>query len=313
MDRQTRRRIDSLFAKNVMSALPILQLKAVGKSYGTNRVLKGIDLEVMRGEIVTLIGPSGSGKTTALRCMNFLEAYDEGEVWIKGQLLGYGSKGRTAADRDSDASIAEVRRPVAMVFQQFNLWPHMTVLANVAAPLILSKRIDKNEAHRKALSALQRVGLEHKAKAYPARLSGGQQQRVGIARALAMEPEVMLLDEPTSALDPELVEEVLSVIRALAQDGMTMVMVTHEMSFAAKISDKVVFMEAGKIVEAGPPEQLFGNTRTPRLQQFLKPWLDRSLSFTASALHLADIANPPMSASSSSPAQSIDTAIGGVA
>lgn len=266
-----------------MSNLPILQLRAVGKSYGATRVLKGIDLDVMRGEIVTLIGPSGSGKTTALRCMNFLEAYDEGEVWIKGQLLGYRSKGRTQRDRDSDASIAEVRRPVAMVFQQFNLWPHMTVLANVAAPLVLSKKIGKRDAERKALAALARVGLEQKAHAYPARLSGGQQQRVGIARALAIEPEVMLLDEPTSALDPELVEEVLSVIRSLAQDGMTMVMVTHEMSFAAKISDKVVFMEAGMIVEAGPPAQMFGNTRTPRLQQFLKPWFDRSLPLAAGA------------------------------
>jgi polar amino acid transport system ATP-binding protein len=262
-----------------MSSLPILQLRAVGKSYGGNRVLKGIDLDVMRGEIVTLIGPSGSGKTTALRCMNFLEAYDEGEVWIKGQLLGYRSSGRTSRDRDSEASLAEVRRPVAMVFQQFNLWPHMTVLANVTAPLLLSKKMSKALAQSKALAALERVGLEHKAAAYPSQLSGGQQQRVGIARALAVEPEVMLLDEPTSALDPERVEEVLSVIRSLAQDGMTMVMVTHEMSFAAKISDKVVFMEAGEIVESGSPAQLFGNSRTQRLQQFLKPWLDRSLPF----------------------------------
>ncbi|MBN3807572.1 amino acid ABC transporter ATP-binding protein [Paraburkholderia sp. Ac-20347] len=264
-----------------MSALPILQLRAVGKSYGANRVLKGIDLDIMRGEIVTLIGPSGSGKTTALRCMNFLEAYDEGEVWIKGQLLGYRSSGRTPRDRDSEASIADVRRPVAMVFQQFNLWPHMSVLDNVAAPLVLAKKMPKREAREKAHKALERVGMGHKADAWPASLSGGQQQRVGIARALAIEPEVMLLDEPTSALDPELVEEVLNVIRSLAQDGMTMVMVTHEMSFAAKISDKVVFMEAGAIVEAGPPAQLFGNTRTPRLQQFLKPWLERSLTFAA--------------------------------
>ncbi|CAM2159884.1 MULTISPECIES: amino acid ABC transporter ATP-binding protein [Paraburkholderia] len=264
-----------------MSALPILQLRAVGKSYGANRVLKGIDLDIMRGEIVTLIGPSGSGKTTALRCMNFLEAYDEGEVWIKGQLLGYRSSGRTPRDRDSEASIAEVRRPVAMVFQQFNLWPHMSVLDNVAAPLVLAKKMPKRDAREKARKALERVGMGHKADAWPASLSGGQQQRVGIARALAIEPEVMLLDEPTSALDPELVEEVLNVIRSLAQDGMTMVMVTHEMSFAAKISDKVVFMEAGAIVEAGPPAQLFGNTRTPRLQQFLKPWLERSLTFAA--------------------------------
>ncbi|AUT65133.1 amino acid ABC transporter ATP-binding protein [Paraburkholderia terrae] len=266
-----------------MSAQPILKLRAVGKSYGATRVLKGIDLDVMRGEIVTLIGPSGSGKTTALRCMNFLEPYDEGEVWIKGQLLGYRSAGRTLRDRDSEASVAEVRRPVSMVFQQFNLWPHMSVLDNVAAPLVLSKKMRRADARAKAHAALARVGLQHKADVYPARLSGGQQQRVGIARALAIEPEVMLLDEPTSALDPELVEEVLNVIRSLAQDGMTMVMVTHEMSFAAKISDKVVFMEAGQIVESGPPAQLFGNSRTPRLQQFLKPWFDRSLSVSAPA------------------------------
>jgi polar amino acid transport system ATP-binding protein len=269
---------DRSFAENLMSSLPILELRAVGKSYGANRVLKGIDLAVTRGEIVSLIGPSGSGKTTALRCMNFLEAYDEGEVWIKGQLLGYRSAGRSERNRDSEKSIAEVRRPVSMVFQQFNLWPHMTVLGNVAAPLVLSKKTGKADAHKQALAALTRVGLAEKANAYPASLSGGQQQRVGIARALAIEPEVMLLDEPTSALDPELVEEVLSVIRSLAQDGMTMVMVTHEMSFAAKISDHVVFMEAGQIVEAGTPEQIFGNTRTPRLQQFLKPWFDRSLT-----------------------------------
>jgi polar amino acid transport system ATP-binding protein len=261
-----------------MSSFPILRLRAVGKSYGTTRVLKGIDLDIMRGQIVSLIGPSGSGKTTLLRCMNFLEAYDEGEVWIKGQLLGYHSTSRAACDIDSERAIADIRKPLAMVFQQFNLWPHMTVVGNVAAPLILSKKINKTDAHKMALKALARVGLLEKADAYPARLSGGQQQRVGIARALAIEPEVMLLDEPTSALDPELVEEVLSVIRSMAQDGMTMVMVTHEMSFAAKISDTVVFMEAGQIVESGAPAQLFGNSRTPRLQQFLKPWFDRSLS-----------------------------------
>lgn len=260
-----------------MSAHPILRMHAVGKSYGAHRVLNGIDLEVERGAIVSLIGPSGSGKTTALRCMNFLEAYDEGEVWIKGRLLGYRSEGRTLRDQDSEKNIAVVRRPVSMVFQQFNLWPHMTVVGNVAAPLVLSGKASKSDAYRQALVALERVGLAWKADAYPARLSGGQQQRVGIARALAIEPELMLLDEPTSALDPELVEEVLSVIRSLAQDGMTMVMVTHEMSFAAKISDHVVFMEAGRIVEAGPPAQLFGNTCTPRLQQFLKPWFERSL------------------------------------
>ncbi|MFX1736064.1 amino acid ABC transporter ATP-binding protein [Paraburkholderia sp. A1RI_3L] len=261
-----------------MSDSPILQLRGVGKSYGELRVLKGFDLDVMRGEIVSLIGPSGSGKTTALRCMNFLETYEEGEVRVKGRLLGYRASTGNGRVRDTDANIAEVRRPIAMVFQQFNLWPHMTVLANVAAPLVLSRKCRKAEAEQKAKAALDHVGLAHKAQAYPAQLSGGQQQRVGIARALAIEPEVMLLDEPTSALDPELVEEVLSVIRMLAQEGLTMVMVTHEMSFAAKISNKVVFMEAGQIIETGSPAQLFGNTRTPRLRQFLKPWLDRSLS-----------------------------------
>ncbi|APD11154.1 ATP-binding protein [Pandoraea vervacti] len=283
-----------------MSQLPILSLRGVGKSYGDLRVLQGIDLDIARGEIVTLIGPSGSGKTTLLRCMNFLEAYDEGEVWIKGQLLGYHSAGRSERDRDSDTAIAEVRRPVAMVFQQFNLWPHMTVAQNVAAPLVLSKKIGKRDAHAKAMEALRRVGMDHKADVYPSRLSGGQQQRVGIARALAIEPEVMLLDEPTSALDPELVEEVLNVIRSLAQEGMTMVMVTHEMSFAAKISDRIVFMEAGRVVESGPPAQLFGQSRSPRLQQFLKPWFERSLpgsealptgdaSVAAPAMRLAEV------------------------
>jgi polar amino acid transport system ATP-binding protein len=261
-----------------MSSLPILKLRAVGKSFGSARVLQNINLDVMRGEIVTLIGPSGSGKTTLLRCMNFLEAYDEGEIWIKGQLLGYASTDQGARRRDSDSLIAEVRRPVSMVFQQFNLWPHMSALENVAAPLWLTKKVPRSEARTRALDALARVGLAHKAEAYPARLSGGQQQRVGIARALAAEPEVMLLDEPTSALDPELVEEVLGVIRTLARDGMTMVMVTHEMSFAAKISSKVVFMESGQIVETGTPAALFGNSRTERLQQFLKPWLERSLT-----------------------------------
>ena len=261
-----------------MSLLPIIELRAVSKSYGANRVLRGFDLVVEKGEIVSLIGPSGSGKTTALRCMNFLEAYDEGEILIKGKLLGYQSTGRAVRDRASERTIAAVRRPVSMVFQQFNLWPHMTVLENVAAPLVLAKKASRAEAGRVAAAALTRVGLAEKVAAYPARLSGGQQQRVGIARALAIEPELMLLDEPTSALDPELVEEVLTVIRSLAQDGMTMVMVTHEMSFAAKISDHVVFMEAGQIVEAGPPAQLFGNTRTDRLRRFLKPWFDRSLS-----------------------------------
>lgn len=261
-----------------MSNLMLLELRGVGKSYGSNRVLSDFNLRVEVGEIVSLIGPSGSGKTTALRCMNFLEYYDEGQIWIDGQLLGYSGPGRREADRDSEAKVDEVRNPLAMVFQQFNLWPHMTVRENVIAPLVLGKKISKTQARALADQALARVGLGHKADAYPARLSGGQQQRVGIARALAVKPRLMLLDEPTSALDPELVEEVLQVIRSLADDGMTMVMVTHEMSFAAQISSQVVFMEAGKIVETGEPLSLFNSPKTERLRQFLSPWLNRSLT-----------------------------------
>jgi polar amino acid transport system ATP-binding protein len=261
-----------------MSNLALLQLRGVGKSYGSHCVLSDFDLSVQAGEIVSLIGPSGSGKTTALRCMNFLERYDQGEVWIDGQLLGYSGTGRGAADRDSEAQVDAVRKPLSMVFQQFNLWPHMTVRENVMAPLVLGQKTTKAQARTLADQALARVGLSAKADAYPARLSGGQQQRVGIARALAVKPRLMLLDEPTSALDPELVEEVLQVIRSLADDGMTMVMVTHEMSFAAQISDQVVFMEAGRIVETGAPQGLFQAPKTERLQQFLRPWFNRSLT-----------------------------------
>lgn len=261
-----------------MSNLPLLQLRGVGKSYGSNRVLQGFDLSVQAGEIVSLIGPSGSGKTTALRCMNFLETYDEGEIWIDGQLLGYSGPGRCARDRDSESMIDEVRKPLAMVFQQFNLWPHITVRENVMAPLVLGKGLNKAEARVLADAALARVGLAAKADAYPARMSGGQQQRAGIARALAVKPRLMLLDEPTSALDPELVEEVLLVIKGLAEDGMTMVMVTHEMSFAAQISTQVVFMEAGQIVETGVAPSMFEAPKTERLQRFLQPWFNRSLT-----------------------------------
>ncbi|WP_034915762.1 amino acid ABC transporter ATP-binding protein [Erwinia sp. 9145] len=256
---------------------PIIQLRNVGKSFAAHRVLKGISLTVSAGEIVTLIGPSGSGKTTALRCMNFLEAYDEGEVLIKGQLLGYSGLGREAKHRDSAALIAEVRRPLAMVFQQFNLWPHMTVLENVCAPLLLGKKLPRDEARKKAAAALAQVGMSDKAESRPARLSGGQQQRVGIARALALGPELMLLDEPTSALDPERVEEVQDVIKTLANGGMTMVMVTHEMSFAASISSRVVFMADGMLVESGAPASLFRQPQTERLKTFLAPWFRRPL------------------------------------
>lgn len=260
-----------------MSNGPILELRHVGKSFGSNRVLADINLAVKAGEIVTLIGPSGSGKTTALRCMNFLEAYDEGEILIKGQLLGYSGTGRERKHRDSARLIAEVRRPLAMVFQQFNLWPHLTVLENVCTPLVLGKKMSRDDARKKATAALAQVGMLEKAQARPARLSGGQQQRVGIARVLALEPELLLLDEPTSALDPERVEEVLDVIKALANNGMTMVMVTHEMSFAAKISSRVVFMADGSVIESGAPATLFRQPQTERLRSFLAPWFKRPL------------------------------------
>ncbi|GAA3915892.1 amino acid ABC transporter ATP-binding protein [Gibbsiella dentisursi] len=259
------------------TSVPIIELRHVGKSFADHVVLQDINLAVYPGEIVTLIGPSGSGKTTALRCMNFLETYDRGDVLIKGQLLGYSGSQRGAAHIDSPGAIAEVRRPLAMVFQQFNLWPHMTVLENVAAPLVLGKKLPRQVAKQTAMAVLQRVGMAQKADSWPAHLSGGQQQRVGIARALALEPELLLLDEPTSALDPERVEEVLDVIRALANQGMTMVMVTHEMAFAAHISSRLLFMADGRIVESGTPRQIFTQPKSERLRNFLAPLFRRPL------------------------------------
>lgn len=261
-------------------SVPMVSLQGVGKSYAGNQVLRQFNLNVQRGEVITLIGPSGSGKTTALRCMNFLEEYDEGEIRIRGALLGYDIQANGQHRRESERTIAEVRAPVAMVFQQFNLWPHMRVIENVTTPLTLGKGVPPDVARARAIKALERVGLSNKAEAYPAQLSGGQQQRVGIARALVVEPEVMLLDEPTSALDPELVDEVLEVIQSLARDGMTMVIVTHEMGFAAKVSSRVVFMEAGQIIECGPPRQLFTEPKTERLRTFLRTWFSRNRNST---------------------------------
>ncbi|MEZ0601642.1 amino acid ABC transporter ATP-binding protein [Paraburkholderia sp. IW21] len=258
----------------------MIEMKGVGKSYGTHRVLKRFDLAVNATEIVTLIGPSGSGKTTALRCMNFLESYDEGVVLIKGRSLGYDFECPESRALQSARTLADVRRPTAMVFQQFNLWPHMTALENVMAPLVLARRMDREQARKIARRTLERVGLSAKVDSYPGRLSGGQQQRVGIARALSVEPEVMLLDEPTSALDPELVGEVLNVIMRLAKDGMTMVMVTHEMRFAAEVSSRIVFMEAGEIIETGTPD-ILTTPSSLRLKQFLTPLRSRSTASTA--------------------------------
>lgn len=252
-------------------------MSGVGKWYGENHALSGFDLEVKASEVVTLIGPSGSGKTTALRCINFLEQHNEGVIKIKGKEIGYDTKPDGKRVRQSQNMIAERRRPSAMVFQQFNLWPHMTVLENVMAPLVLGRKMTRHDARRLAEKALTRVGLAEKASSYPGKLSGGQQQRVGIARALSVEPEVMLLDEPTSALDPELVGEVLNVVSELVQEGMTMVMVTHEMQFAQEVSSKIVFMESGKIIETGSNDILV-DPSTARLKKFLTP-LRRDIVF----------------------------------
>jgi polar amino acid transport system ATP-binding protein len=253
----------------------ILTLNKVGKSFGHLRVLKGIDLQVQRSEVVCLIGPSGSGKSTLLRSMAFLEEYDEGEVRIEGQLLGWQDtdKGRRRAPQ---SQINQVRRNVGMVFQQFNLWPHMTALGNVCEALRRVRKLSADEAGKRGRAMLDKVGLAHKADAYPAQLSGGQQQRVAIARALAMEPHIMLFDEPTSALDPELVGEVLQVMKTLAKEGMTMVVVTHEMGFAAQVADSVIFLDQGEVVARGTPQQIFHNADQPRLQQFLQNYLDRN-------------------------------------
>jgi polar amino acid transport system ATP-binding protein len=253
----------------------ILSLSKVGKSFGTLRVLKDIDLQVQRSEVVCLIGPSGSGKSTLLRSMAFLEEYDEGEIRIEGQLLGWQDtdKGRRRAPQ---SQINLVRRNVGMVFQQFNLWPHMTALGNVCEALRRVRKLSADEANTRGMAMLEKVGLAHKANAYPAQLSGGQQQRVAIARALAMEPHIMLFDEPTSALDPELVGEVLQVMKTLAKEGMTMVVVTHEMGFAAQVADSVIFLDQGEVVARGTPQQIFHNAEQPRLQQFLQNYLDRN-------------------------------------
>ena len=252
-----------------------IELKDLHKRYGDHEVIKGVSLAIAPREVVTIIGGSGSGKSTMLRCMNALEEYNDGEILIHGQLLGYGVHASGTRYRLPESVIRETLRDVCMVFQQFNLWPHMKVLDNVATPLRLVKKVPREEANRLALIELDRVGLKHKADAYPGQLSGGQQQRVAIARALTMQPQIMLFDEPTSALDPELVGEVLSVIRQLSEEGLTMVIVTHEMGFAAKVSDKVVFLADGRVEEQGPPEQIFSKPVSPRLKQFLSTWKER--------------------------------------
>ena len=257
-------------------ARPIIDVRGVWKRFGSAEVLKGIDLTIAKSEVTCIIGHSGSGKSTLLRCIAFLEEYSEGEIYIEGELLGF-SLENGKRRRVSDAEVARVRRNVGFVFQQFNLWPHMTALENVAMPLKLARGIAREDAVKRARAMLEKVGLSARAEAYPSQLSGGQQQRVGIARALAMEPHIMLFDEPTSALDPELVGEVLQVMRDLAREGMTMAVVTHEMGFAAQVADKVMFIDRGVIAAAGSPDEVFRKDQNPRLRQFLQNYFERNV------------------------------------
>jgi polar amino acid transport system ATP-binding protein len=247
----------------------VVRIAGVGKSFGDHRVLQGVDLEVRRGEVVTIIGPSGSGKTTLLRCINLLEVYDEGSIQIDGVEVGYREGQAAARTRRSERELAPIRAQTGMVFQMFYLFPHLTAVENVMLGLIKVRRKPKAEARGIAEHWLDRVGLAHKLDSLPAQLSGGQQQRVGIARAVAMEPKVLLLDEITSALDPELVGEVLAVVHQLAEEGMTMIVVTHEMSFAQEISRQVVFMDGGRITAQGTPAQIFDAPQNDRLTAFL--------------------------------------------
>jgi polar amino acid transport system ATP-binding protein len=237
----------------------MIELVDVQKSFGANHVIRGFSASVTKGEVVCIIGPSGSGKSTILRCINGLEAYDGGTIVIEGMRV----------DR-ADRSIRQIRMQVSMVFQRFNLFPHRTALENVTEGPIYVKTEPREEAERRSRDLLARVGLADKANAYPASLSGGQQQRVAIARALAMAPKAILFDEPTSSLDPELVGEVLGVMRSLAEDGMTMIVVTHEMGFAREVADRVLFLDQGVIAEQGPARELLTNPRNPRTQDFLK-------------------------------------------
>jgi polar amino acid transport system ATP-binding protein len=252
------------------NSTPALEAREIVKSFGSHRVLDRVNLTVAGGSTVCVLGPSGSGKSTLLRCLNFLAPPDSGEVFIKGTRVGFrpGPNGALAPMRDAD--LARMRTRIGMVFQHFALWPHLTVLGNlIESPIhVLGRKRDEVIAEAERL--LAKVGLSDKRDVYPIRLSGGQKQRVAIARALAMNPELILFDEPTSSLDPELVGEVLTVMRALAEDGMTMVVVTHEMSFAREAADQIVFLDGGRLVETGTPDAFFSNPSTERVRQFLK-------------------------------------------
>ncbi|MFE9692465.1 amino acid ABC transporter ATP-binding protein [Micromonospora sp. NPDC005806] len=261
---------------------PAVEIRDLHKSFGPLEVLKGIDFEVGHGEVVCVIGPSGSGKSTLLRCVNLLEEPTAGKIWVNGTEM-----------TDPDVEIDSVRRGIGMVFQSFNLFPHLTVLDNLTVAQRRVLRRGRAEAERIARSNLERVGLVDKAGAFPAQLSGGQQQRVAIARSLSMDPKLMLFDEPTSALDPELVGDVLTVMRNLAEEGMTMMVVTHEMAFARDVADRVVFMDGGVVVEQGPPHEVLGAPRHERTRSFLARVLDPT--------HVAQLGQPGQSAEPTEP------------
>ena len=251
-----------------MSVAPMVKADNVRKSFGRLRILNGIDLEVAPKEVLCLIGPSGSGKSTFLRCINRLERIDGGRLWVDGSLVGYHERGGRLYEM-RDREVAAQRRSIGMVFQRFNLFPHMTAAQNIMEAPIRVSGMSKVDALDRAEALMTRVGLKDKMDVYPSQLSGGQQQRVAIARALAMKPKLMLFDEPTSALDPELVGEVLDVMRGLAEEGMTMIVVTHEMGFAREVGDTVVFMDEGVIIESGDPKQVLASPQHRRTQAFL--------------------------------------------
>lgn len=254
-----------------MSDVPALQVDDLYKSFGANQVLSGVSLTAHKGDVISILGSSGSGKSTFLRCINLLEIPSAGEVRIAGELIAMRTNRRGERLPADDKQVQRLRAKLAMVFQGFNLWSHMTVLQNIIEAPVHVLGVPRAEAISRAEALLQRVGLYERRDYYPGHLSGGQQQRAGIARALAVEPSVLLFDEPTSALDPELVGEVLSVMRSLAEEGRTMLVVTHEMAFAREVSSQVVFLHQGRIEEQGTPEEVFLQTRSERLRRFLSP------------------------------------------
>lgn len=257
-----------------MSDTPIIKMENIHKRFGELEVLHGISLEAYSGDVISMIGSSGSGKSTFLRCINLLEMPDQGEVILDGEPIQFHTDNKGKRSASSAAQVQKLRSRIAMVFQQFNLWSHLTILQNVTEAPIRVQKLSRAEANDVGMTFLEKVGIADKAEMYPGFMSGGQQQRAAIARALAMRPEAILFDEPTSALDPELVGEVLAVLRRLAEEGTTMIVVTHEMTFARDVSNKALFLHEGKIEEEGKPAQLFSSPSSPRLQQFLSNALE---------------------------------------